>query len=241
MSTGEDRPTAGDAWDEERPAAEGGDPPQYGQRLPRDAARPPTGPHRRTPQAAQPGPGALPKALRRMVAGISFAMCLLGVLIVTGLMALGAPFWSLVGAAPLLAGVGGLIAVRWRLLPSLRDADGPRVPRTANRTFLIPAGIAMLGVGALVVSYFGPGLVTSEEDGAVRTHVVLWVEIGLVLILLAALIAGLIALALWTVPDEDESILRRPDFAEDPGARRRRGRREPGGDFYDSDWFRGGG
>ncbi|WP_129656624.1 hypothetical protein [Rothia halotolerans] len=230
MATGED-PGGGPGLPEERP--------RFGQRLPHGSDAPGPDPRRGPPQPARPEPGAPPRAMRRMVAGISFAMCMLGVLVISGLMALGLPFWSLVGALPLLAGLGGLIAVHWRLAPSLRDAEGPRVPRTANRLFLVPAGIAMLGVGALVVSYFGPGLVSSDEQGAVRTHVVLWVEIGLVLLLLAALIAGLIALALWTVPDEDDSILRRPDFADDP-PRRRRDQRRGGEDHYDSDWFRGG-
>ncbi|WP_270240362.1 hypothetical protein [Rothia kristinae] len=182
--------------------------------------------------------GDAARAARRMVGGISFALCLLGVLTVLGLLALGHPRWTLIGAAPLLAGVAGMIAVRRRLHPALRDPGQPR-PRTRGRGwFLLPLGLAVLGLAAVIVGNRMPELLAGRDPGWIRNIVMLWVEIGFVLILAGGLGTGLVALSLWTVPDEDDAILRRTNYAR---RARERERRRDGGDpgLYDSDWLRG--
>lgn len=215
--------------------------PEYGQRIPDElwedfleAER-----ARAVRHDPAPDPAVRPRALRRLFFGISLALCLLGLLLFFGLAASGHPRWSAVGALPLLAGVGGGVAVLWRLPRSLREKDGPRVPRRAARWFWLPVGMALLGVGALVVSYLVPGLVQGG-DVWVRNVVVLWAEIGFTLLLMSSIVAGLVALALWTAPDDDETILRRTDYAErarEKGRTRRSGRAQ----HYDSDWVRGSG
>lgn len=201
------------------------DRPRYGQRDPHPALAP------RASGTLGSGSGFdRPRALRRMGYGLSFAALLLGILVVFGLLATGSAGWSVLGVAPILLGLAGLVAVRWRLLGSLRDPGG-RVRRPGARLLWLPVLLALLGIAALVVSYWAPHLVHGSEV-LVRNHVVLWTEIGLVLLLAASLSAGLIALSHWTVPDEDESILRRTDYAE-------RHRQRGGGDFYDSDWLQG--
>lgn len=212
-----------------------GEEPRFGQRVPDEVWEEFLAVERRERAGAsspEVDPSVRARALRRMVGGLSFALCMLGILVVVGLMALDAPWWSLLGALPLLAGFAGVIAVRWRIPRAFRDAEGPRRPRRANRWFWWPVGLAVLGGAALAVSFSVPQIMAGAEPLVQRSYVVLWSEIGLVLLLNSALMAGLIALALWTVPDEDDAILRSTDYAE-------RLRNRGGGNHYDSDWIRG--
>lgn len=176
-------------------------------------------------------------AYRRMAGGLSFAVCMLGILMVFGLAAAAHPRWAVLGGAPLLVGLSGLVAVRWRLAPAFRDQEGRRPRRRGSHWFWIPVAMVLLGIGFFLVGYLVPGWMEGADSVLVRSHVLLWSELGFLCLLMAGLSAGLIALALWTVPDDDEAILRQTDYAE------RRRAKEAGRprDHYDSDWIRGNG
>lgn len=191
-----------------------------------------------TPSASGfPRGGTRASAYRRMAAGLSLAICMLGVLTVFGLEASGHSRWALVGIAPLLVGIAGLVSVWWRLLPVFRDPGGRRPRRTGARWFWIPVGMLVLSAVFFVVSYLIPGWLDDPDPVRTRTHVLMWSELGFLCLLMASLSAGLVALRMWTTPDEDDAILRQTDFAE------RKRRKERGGnpDLYDSDWMRGNG
>ncbi|WP_030015339.1 MULTISPECIES: hypothetical protein [Micrococcales] len=214
--------------------------PAYGIRAtPHGAAsgRPGAEPTAPTAQGFARGGGTRASAYRRMAAGLSLAVCMLGVLAVFGLAASGHSRWALTGIAPLLVGVAGLVSVWWRLLPAFRDAGGRRPRRTGARWFWVPIGMLVLSAVFFVVSYLIPGWLTDPDPVRIRTHVLMWSELGFLCLLMASLSAGLVALRMWTPPDEDDSILRQTDFAE------RKRQKDRGGDpdLYDSDWMRGNG
>lgn len=195
----------------------------------------------------RPTPGSA-RALRRLVTGLSIALTLLGFLMILGLLTLEYSGLAWLGGVPLAAGVSGFFAVAWRLPKALRDPQDaePRAPRRMARWFWAPAVVALAGAGGVAAGMLMPRVHAGEDPTLIRNHVVMWLEIGLVLLILAAVLLGLILLGLWTTPDEDDhTILRRTDYAQ----RRREGRRPsdahgphgPGPDspYYDPDWIRG--
>ncbi|WP_085529141.1 DUF2905 domain-containing protein [Kocuria massiliensis] len=180
-------------------------------------------------------PGDRPSAYRRMAAGLSLAAGLLGILLFFGLAASGHSRWALIGIAPVLVGAAGLVSVWWRLLPAFREPGGRPHRRPGARWFWIPIGMLLISVVFFVISYLIPGWLSGEDSVHIRTHVLIWSELGFLLLLMASLSAGLVALRLWTTPDEDDAILRKTDYAE----RRRNQDRGQDPDHYDSDWIRG--
>lgn len=174
-------------------------------------------------------------AYRRMVGGLSFASCMLGILVVFGLAAAAHPRWAILGALPLVVGAAGLISVRWRLVPVFRDHEGRRQSRRGTRWFWLPAGMVALSIVFFVIGYMVPHWMHGSNDVLVRNHVVMWTELGFLFLLMASLAAGLVALGLWSTPDDDDAILRRTDYAE----RDRKKRGGSTGDLYDSDWIQG--
>ncbi|WP_129657222.1 MFS transporter [Rothia uropygialis] len=176
-------------------------------------------------------------AYRRMAGGLSFASCMLGILMIFGLVAASHPRWAFVGIAPLSVGIAGLVSVRWRLAPAFRDQEGRKPTRYVSRWFWAPVIMVVLSAAFFVVSYMVPRWMEGSDTVLVRNHVVMWSELGFLFLLLASLSAGLIALGLWSTPDHDDAILRETDYAE----RRRAKDSGQSRDLYDSDWIKGNG
>ncbi len=199
--------------------------PEYGQRIP----------HRDVPAPVPPlrTPPASPRAIRRMARGLSFTLIMLGVLLGAGLAAQGAAWGWAVGALLALPGAAGFVAVQAQLHPALRDPAAPPL-RSRSRWWLVPAALLALGLlplaGVFVVE---PALAGTARAGRVDEYVSVLVVSGMTLVVSAGLGFGLVAMATFTPPDDDDSPLRPTGYAE----RLRRG--DPR-EHYDSDWIRRG-
>lgn len=225
----------------------GGQPPQYGVRIPRasvpDARARPTSPDPGASGAAGSGAAASPeaqstssRAARRMGRGLSFTTILLGALAGLGLTAIGVTAGWLVGLVLVSAGVLGYVLVQSRTLPMFRD---PLVPalRVRSKLWLIPTALLLIGCAGIGAAFLvAPVLGASLPADLVDDYVLAFVVGGLTMLVGAGLGFGLVAMALFTQPDDDDSPLRPTGYAE-------RTRRRDGGrtlNYYDSDWIRHG-
>lgn len=199
--------------------------PEYGQRIPhRDLPAPAPAP--------RPSP-ASPRAARRMARGLSFTLIMLGVLLGAGLAAQEVVWGWVVGALLAAPGAAGFVAVQAQLHPALRD---PAVPplRSRSRWWLVPAALLLLGLLPLAGAFaVGPALEGTARADLVDEYVSVLVVAGMTLVVSAALGFGLVAMATFTRPDDDDSPLRPTGYAE-------RLRRTDPREHYDSDWIRRG-
>jgi len=207
-----------------------GNEPEYGRRLSPEelSAR-----ALRRPATAPAGP---PRAARRMARGLSFTLVMLGVLLGAGLTALGLRWGWTAGTLLVLLGIAGFVSVQAQLSPAFRDASAPPL-RSLSRLWLIPSALLLLGLVAL-------GAVFAVEPvlaGTARAHLVAqWVTVlvvsGMTLVVAAALGFGLVAMASFTLRDDDDSPLRHTGYAEQLRRRERRDPGPPGPDYYDPGW-----
>lgn len=199
--------------------------PEFGQRLPPGEAAGRTAP-RPSPHAPAP-----PRAARRMARGLSFTLVLLGLLLTTGLTALGVDRAWAAGILPVLCGAAGFVAVQAQLHPSLRDPSAAPL-RHRSKLWLVPSALLLLGAaalgGALTVE---PALGGTPRADQVAEWVSVLVVSGMTLVTASALGFGLVAMASLTPRDDDDSPLRPTGYAEQARQRRR------GGDHYDSTWI----
>ncbi|MFI7482553.1 hypothetical protein ACH9EU_09045 [Kocuria sp. M1R5S2] len=200
--------------------------PEYGQRLPhQDRPASPSRPVRTVP----------PLAARRMVRGLSFTLVLLGLLVGAGLAALGHSWGWAAGTPLVLPGLAGFVLAQRH--PALRDPAAS--PRPRSRLWLIPWSLLLLGLlplaGTFAVDPVPGGSGRGAEAGE---HVAVLVVAGMTLVVAAAIGFALVAVASFTVRDDDDSPLRPTGYAE----RDRRAGRDPGpgtpGNHYDSEWVR---
>lgn len=167
-----------------------------------------------------------------MARGLSFTAVMLGVLLGSGLSALGRPWGWVPGALFLLPGIAGFVGVQAQLHPALRDASAPPL-RSRSRLWLIPSALLALGLAPLAGTLaVGPVLAGTARADLVGEYVSVLVVSGMTLVVSAALGFGLVAMASLTPPDDDDSPLRPTGYAEHL--------RAPGGgppDRYDSEWI----
>lgn len=198
-----------------------GQEPQYGQR-------------RLCPEDVPAGdaPAIPPRAARRMARGLSFTLVLLGVLLGTGLAALGHA-WAWVAAVCLvLPGLVGFAGVQAQLHPALRDASA-RPLRSRSKLWLIPWSLLLLGLLPLAGTFtVEPALAGTPRADLVGQYVSVLVVSGMALVVAAVIGFALVATVSLTVRDDDDSPLRPTGYAG----------RSPGGvlgSHYDSEWIRG--
>lgn len=202
-------------------STDGHDEPEYGRRAPR-----PEAPGRPAPA---PAPPVSPRAARRIARGLSFTLVLLGVLVGAGTTALGHPWGWTAGALLTVPGVAGLLGVQARLHPALRDSAAPPPP---SRLWLIPSALLLLGLAPLAAVFaVEPVLAGTARTELVDEYVGVLVVSGMTLVVAAGLGFGLVAMASFTRPDDDDSPLRPTGYAE------RLRRREDPRDHYDPEWI----
>lgn len=219
------------------------EPPRYGVRVPAAASGGPgsaraTGPAPRgdATVASPEARSAASRAARRMGRGLSFTVILLGALVGVGLTAIGLAAGWLVGIVLVFAGILGYILVQSRALPMFRD---PLVPplRARSRLWLIPSALLLLGCAGIGAAFLvAPVLGGSVPAELLDDYALAFVVGGLTMVVGAGLGFGLVAMALFTRPDDDDSPLRPTDYAERTRHRDRRTTRN----YYDSDWIRHG-
>lgn len=198
-----------------------GNAPEYGQRTPRHADTP----------AAAPAPRASPRATRRMARGLSFTLVMLGVLLGAGLAALGVPWGWAAGTLLAAPGAVGFVAVQAQLHPALRDPSAPPL-RSRSRLWLIPAALLLLGCVPLAgVFAVEPVLGGTARAELVDDYVGVLVVCGMCLVVAAGLGFGLVAMASFTLPDDDDSPLRPTGYAH-------RLQRPDPREHYDPEWIR---
>lgn len=226
------------------------EPPRYGVRVPPAASGGPgtssagrggsgSGGSVRSGAAAAASPearSAASRAARRMGRGLSFTAILLGALVGLGLTAIGVAAGWLVGVVLVFAGILGYVLVQSRALPMFRD---PLVPalRARSKLWLIPAALLLLGCAGIGAAFFvDPVLGDSVPADLLDDYALAFVVGGLTMVIGAGLGFGLVAMALFTRPDDDDSPLRPTDYAEHTRQRDR----HPTRNYYDSDWIRHG-
>jgi hypothetical protein len=197
-----------------------GNEPEYGQRVPRQ-----------DPPAPTPAPRASPRATRRMARGLSFTLVMLGVLLGAGLGALGESWGWAAGALLATPGAVGFVAVQAQLHPALRDPSAPPL-RSRSRLWLIPSALLLLGCVPLAgVFAVEPLLEGTARAELVDDYVGVLVVCGMSLMVAAGLGFGLVAMASFTLPDDDDSPLRPTGYAE-------RLRQPDPREHYDPEWIR---
>ncbi|GAA1772647.1 hypothetical protein [Kocuria aegyptia] len=203
-----------------------GNEPEYGQRLPPQRVPPRTAPR------GDHGPSAPPRAARRMARGLSFTLVLLGLLLGSGLTALGLAWGWAAGALLVLPGLAGFVVVQSQRHPALRDPSAPPL-RSRSKLWLIPSALLLLGMLPLAgVFTIQPLLAGTADAHLADEYVSVLVVSGMTLVVAAALGFSLVAMASFTPVDDDDSPLRPTGYAE-----RLRGSGRGPGDHYDSQWI----
>lgn len=168
--------------------------------------------------------------------GLSFTVILLGVLVGLGLTATGVAHGWIVGLVLALLGIAGYACVQLQVLPALRDPDAVPV-RSWSKLWFIPAVMLLLGLGCVAVSFLvTPALEETVAPDLVDDYVLVFLVAGMTLLVGAGLGFGIVATAVLTQPDPDDSPLRPTDYAQRTRSRER-GRPRT---YYDSDWIRHG-
>lgn len=180
------------------------------------------------------------RARSRMATGLSFILLMLGILLTLISTVAGHTVLAILCSLIVVAGLGLLVAVRRRLFKSLRvKGQGPLTKNKKAKWLWLPHGIALTGVACAVVSLAViPQVFAEAEPIVLRTHILIWNELTMLCLLVAALFYGLISLAIYTPEDYDESIVRPTDFAEQQ-IERDINRSKNKDDFYDSSWITG--
>lgn len=210
--------------------------PQYGVRIPESAHQgPPSAQRRPAPEERS----VSPKAARRMGRGLSFTVILLGALVGLGLMAIGVSEGWIVGLTLTLLGVVGYVMVQFQIIPLFRDPHAVAL-RRHSKLWLIPGFLLALGLATVGASFLvEPLMGDAIQEGLLDDYILAFIVAGMTMVVGAGLGFGLVAAAMLTHPDDDDSPLRPTDYAE---RLRERDRGERGGrsDYYDSDWIRRG-
>ena len=216
--------------------------PQYGVRVPQseshdaNAATPPAAPPTGRTAAPNGQANVSPKATRRMGRGLSFTVILLGALVGLGLMAIGFTEGWIVGATLALLGVLGYVMVQFQILPLFRDPDAIAIHRR-SKLWLIPGSLLLVGLLGIGGSFLvEPVMGSSIPEDLVDDYILAFIVAGMTMVVGSALGFGLVAMAMLTRPDDDDSPLRPTDYAE--RARQRDRNERPS--YYDSDWIRRG-
>lgn len=175
----------------------------------------------------------------RMATGLSFTLLIASALVTVMLAISG--FFLVAGATAILVGLSVflLVAIRRRLFASLRL---PGVPPPAKnkkaRWFWLPHILVILSLVSLIASFSViPSIFADPNPLVTRAWGILFAELGMFGLLVAALAYGLVALAAYSPHDDDERIMRPTDFAEQ--VLERDLRKNEGDSLYDSDWIRG--
>lgn len=212
--------------------------PQYGVRAPRSESHSPTASAPSTASSAVPDQQASvsPKAARRMGRGLSFTVILLGALVGLGLMVIGFSEGWIVGATLALLGVLGYVMVQFQIIPLFRDPDAVAI-RRRSKLWLIPGSLLLIGLLGVGGSFLvEPVMGSSIREDLVDDYILAFIVVGMTMVVGSALGFGLVAMAMLTRPDDDDSPLRPTDYAERARQRDRNDRPS----YYDSDWIRRG-
>lgn len=222
--------------------------PRYGVRVPQSDTTGAPGP---TPSATANEPrnvelngepsaqrNVSPKAARRMGRGLSFTVILLGALVGLGLMAIGFAEGWIVGSTLALLGVVGYVMVQFQIIPLFRDPDAVAIHRR-SKLWLIPGSLLLIGLLGIGASFLvEPVMGSSIPEGLVDDYILAFIVAGMTMVVGSVLGFGLVAMAMLTRPDDDDSPLRPTNYAEQ--ARQRDRDRDRGPNYYDSDWIRRG-
>ncbi|MFW0178594.1 hypothetical protein [Rothia sp. CCM 9418] len=182
-------------------------------------------------------------AKMRMVSGLSFTVILIGLLSTT-LGFLSSYLVAIVaGIVIVIVGATILMMARRRYTRLLGTSYRTlHIHRRHKRWFRIAHVLAVLGVLCAIASMsIIPKIFEHEEIALTRSHVVLWNELSLLFLLVAALIYGINFLSVYTPVDDDESIIRPTDYAQQRLAQdlAKDKKRHDDEDFYDSSWISG--
>lgn len=212
--------------------------PQYGERAIRSHSVDGTPP---TPTAPSDGRRvASPKAARRMGRGLSFTVILLGALVGLGLIAIGFSQGWIVGASLALLGIVGYVMVQFQIIPLFQDPDAVAI-HSRSKLWLIPGVLLMVGLLGIGASFLvEPVLGPSIPQGLTDDYILAFIVAGMTMVVGAVLGFGLVAMAMLTRPDDDESPLRPTGYAEHARERDRQHDRAQRPNYYDSDWIRRG-
>lgn len=127
----------------------------------------------------------------------------------------------------------------------LPQVEPPRrsKPRTKNRWYWAPHSFTVIAIILGFVSFLVIPEVYSDVSAELRrNYVILWAELAMFFLLLAALLYGIFALAAWSDHDDvdDDRLIRPTDYAEQIWEKEIEQNRGKGpGDFYDSSWISG--
>lgn len=181
-----------------------------------------------------------PKAARRMGRGLSFTVILLGALVGLGLMAIGFSEGWIVGATLALLGVVGYVMVQFQIIPLFRDPDAVAI-HSRSKLWLIPGFLLLIGLLGIGGSFLvEPIMGSSIPEGLVDDYILAFIVAGMTMVVGSVLGFGLVAMAMLTRPDDDDSPLRPTDYAEQARQRDRQRDRDKRPNYYDSDWIRRG-
>lgn len=116
-------------------------------------------------------------------------------------------------------------------------------PRAKNRWYWIPHSFTAIALILGVLSFLViPDVYSDVSPELRRNYVIMWAELAMFFLLLAALLYGIFALAAWSDHDDidDDRLIRPTDYAEqfwEKEIEQNRGK-DPGS-FYDSSWISG--
>lgn len=115
--------------------------------------------------------------------------------------------------------------------------------RAKNRWYWLPHSLTLLALALGLVSFLIiPGVYSDVSAELRRNYVIMWAELAMFFLLLAALLYGIFALAAWSDHDDidDDRLIRPTDYAERLWAQEIEQNRDKGpGDLYDSSWISG--
>lgn len=206
--------------------------PRYGVRVPGSG----NSAHQASPPPETPSQyrEVSPRAARRMGRGLSFTVILLGALVGLGLMAIGFAEGWVVGASLALLGALGYIMVQFQILTAFRDPDAVAI-RRRSKLWLIPGALLLIGLLGIGASFLvEPVMGSSIPEGLVDDYILAFIVAGMTMVVGSGLGFGLVAMAVLTRPDDDDSPLRPTDYAE------RARDRDARPSYYDSDWIKHG-
>lgn len=185
-----------------------------------------------------PAPDAEPRtdprdvaARRRAVRGLSFALVLLGILLASGMAAMGHPFLGAVGVLPALVGLSGFMAVHLGIPRPLRPTPNPP-PHPGRAWWWLPVTLLAMGLAAIL----GAFVADASAPATGSSWTMFWLVAGATLLTAAGLGFGLVAVSRLSVTDDDDAPLRRVDWSQEYPRRYADSPRHPGG-FYDSSWI----
>lgn len=182
-------------------------------------------------------------ARARMATGLSFTLILVSLLLTLMMVIMQVYAAAVLCAIPAALGAGMVYAARRRLFAFFRLPGQDPLPKNKKaRWFIVPHLFAATGTACTLASFLLVPRIYSHLDPLyIRSYVIMWAELGLFFLLLAALFYGVFALAVYTPHDDDERLVRPTDYAEKLAekdiARAQKNRQD--GDYYDSSWITG--